>query len=83
MILVGRGGEKGRNNKTKKRKWNGLNPEAMARYHVAEGPVVGVYVAFLPTYSRHPTNHINPPNLTVQNYDAARGSDLQRFLQQA
>ncbi|KAF8609859.1 hypothetical protein BDV93DRAFT_502782 [Ceratobasidium sp. AG-I] len=42
MILVGRGGEKGRGDKSKKRKWNGLNPEAIARYRVAEGPVVGV-----------------------------------------
>lgn len=41
-VIVGRGGEKGRGEKTKKRKWNGLNSDMIDRYRVAEGPVVGV-----------------------------------------
>ncbi|KAG9102764.1 hypothetical protein FRC06_001171 [Ceratobasidium sp. 370] len=43
-LIVGRGGEKGRKDRGNKRKWNGLDSELTDQYHVAEGPVVGVYV---------------------------------------
>ncbi|KAL5635350.1 hypothetical protein ACGC1H_004218 [Rhizoctonia solani] len=41
-VIVGRGGEKGQGNRPNRRKWNGLNVDMVAQYHIAEGPVIGV-----------------------------------------